>query len=85
MNLNNNSLRHEPGSARAVKVIACACVCLLVILVPSVAAQAKSSAAGIELQELKTALTVSQKQLAEEKIRFAALNETRKALAESFS
>ena len=82
MNLNINSLRHEVYTATAVKMIACACVCLLGLLVPcSVEAQT----VGIEVQELRTALEVSQKQLKAEQIRSSALNDTRKALAESLA
>ncbi len=86
MNLNKNSLRHEHGTATAVKVVVCVCVCLLGLWAPaSVEAQAASATTGIEFQELKTALTVSQKQLKAEKIRSAALDDTRKALAESLA
>lgn len=86
MNLNTNSQRHESITAIAVRVIVCACAGLLVLSIPGFAgAQNKPSNAGIEFQEMKTALTVAQKQLAAEKIRNDALDETRKALAESLA
>lgn len=73
-------------TATAVRVVGYACVCWLVLLMPShVEAQAKVSPPSIELQELKTALAVARKQLAEERVRTAALDETRKALAESLA
>lgn len=43
------------------------------------------SARSIELEELKTALAVARKQLDEERVRANALDETRKALAESLA
>ena len=86
---------HEGATnpAEAARVGVCVCACLLgllgILLAPlSVEAQVRSSAKsakGIELQELKTALTVAQKQLSAERIRSNALDDTRKALAESLA
>ena len=76
-------------TATAVRVGGYACGCLLILLVllmPSHSrAQAKVSPSSIELQEVTTALAVARKQLGEERVRADALDETRKALAESLA
>lgn len=75
--------------AMAVKVAMRASVCLWALgVLPgsgSLVAQGAPSDSSIELQELQTALTVTQKQLATEKNRATGLDVTRKALAESLA
>ncbi len=91
MNLNSNNQMRKSATtpASAARVLVCvvlvlgACLASESIVAQSKASNASSSA--IELQELKTALTISQKQLAAEKGRTAALDEMRKALAESLA
>jgi hypothetical protein len=85
--LTNSQERMGAGiTAAAVRGLGYACVWLVVLLMPGhVEAQAKVPPTSIEFQELKTALSVAQKQLAEERVRAAALDETRKALAESLA
>ncbi len=74
-------------TANTVRVVGC--VCALLVLLPGMQGIARGQAEGelsaIEFQELKTALTVARKQLAKERVRTAALDETRKALAESLA
>ena len=87
---NNSQLSEHTPTAIALGVVARACVWLAVLLgtvttSPLLVAQAKDSVTAIEFKELKTALAVAQKQLKEERIRSAALEETRKAVAESLA
>ncbi|MCF6311659.1 MAG: hypothetical protein L3J39_04330 [Verrucomicrobiales bacterium] len=90
MNTNFNSpmRRCATTTASAGRVVTLACAALLISAVglsSDAFAQNKVTKAAIELQEVKTALAISQKQLATERVRSAALDETRKALAESLA
>lgn len=86
MNINFNSpMRHcATTTASAVRVVRLACVAMLISGV-CLSSDSFAQNAAIELQEVKTALAISQKQLATERVRSSALDETRKALAESLA
>lgn len=84
-NINYTMRQRATATANAVNVVVSAALCLLLagsLLMPGLL---KAQNASIEIQELKTALKVSQKRLAAEKIKVEALDETRKALAESLA
>lgn len=86
MNTNFNSpmRRCATTTASAVRVVSLACAAMLISGV-CLSSSSFAQNAAIELQEVKTALAISQKQLATERVRSSALDETRKALAESLA
>ncbi len=83
--INHTMRQRATATANAVNVVVAAALCLLLAGSLLMSASLEAQDASIEIQELKTALKVSQKRLAAEKIRAAALDETRKALAESLA